>query len=225
MKIAIIIAFCVISSTTQAQDIKEDITKLLSYYEDVENMYIQMESSVHEGQNITTVSSIVKRSGEQYLYQMSEQVMLINSRYIIMVDKRNHNITYDKWTDAKAKQLIKNNIPDPNELFKRYETITYKGEKEGLKHYHLHGEKEQMSDLDLFFDSQKGTVKKCIYRYNPKLVGDDIWLEIKFKVINIKPQFSETTFSEKQFINISKNKPTASEKYKGYSVYNMSTAQ
>lgn len=223
MKTVIIIALLAISIPIKAQSIKEDIKKLLNYYDGVEDLYIQMESSVYEGEKATTVSSVIRKSEQKYLYHLSDRSMLLNDKYIIMVDKRHHNITYEKWTKAKAKQLISSTqIPDPDDLLKRYESITFKGEKNGLKHYHLYGAKEQMSDVDLFFDTQRGVIKKCIYRYNPQLVSDDIRLEVIFNVINTKPKFSETTFSESQFIQIKGKEATAAEKYKGYSVYNMS---
>lgn len=202
-----------------SQSVKAELEDLLSRYQDAKDLYIELESTVYEGDKATVVTNIIRKSESQYLYHLPERSMLINDKYIVTVDKRNHNITYDNWTAAKADQMTKSNIPSAKDLFKRYPEVKDKGEQNGLKHYHLHGSKEMLSDVDLYFDIKSKRIKKCVYRYNPKLVQEDIRLETLFKVINTQPNFASSTFSEKQFLAISENKATAAKKYQNYTVY------
>lgn len=214
------------STVLHAQSFKDDFGKMLSIYKEVKNLYVEMENKVYKGNTLQKeASSIIRKKGVNYLYHLSEHSMLINNDYVVLVDKRNYNIVFDKFTLEQAEKLNKIQMPVREDLLKVYQDITYKGTKNNLKHYHLENDKETIYKMDLYFDVNTGLVKRAVYYHHPKLVPGDMRSEIYLKVINIKPTFSEDAFSEKQFVTIKNGQGTAARAYTKYSVRNAAGKQ
>jgi outer membrane lipoprotein-sorting protein len=222
MKAIIFSLFLIISiGEVQAQSIQEDFNKMLEAYKDVKNLYVEMENRVYKGNDLEKESSsIIRKKGNNYLYSLSEHAMLINDDYVVLVDKRNYNIVFDKFTSEQADRLNKVQMPIQEDLLAAYPKINYLGTKNNLKHYHLENDKEQIYKMDLFFDANTGFVKRAVYYHNPKLIAGNMRSEIDLKVINTKPAFSEKTFSETQFVVIEDGQGTAARAYTKYSVRN-----
>lgn len=221
MKTILISFLCLQVISLQAQSFKDDFGNMLSIYKDVNNLYIEMENKVYKGDKLQKESSsIIRKKGVNYLYHLSEHSMLINDAYVVLVDKRNYNIVFDKFTSKQAETLKKVQLPVREDLLKIYQKISYKGTKNNLKQYHLENAQETIYKMDLFFDVKTGLVKRAIYYHNPKLVPGDMRSEIYLKVINTKPTFSEDAFSEQQFLTIKDGKGTAARAYTKYSIRN-----
>lgn len=205
----------------QAQSFKDDFGNMLSLYKEVNNLYVEMENKVYKGSELEKESSsIIRKKGASYLYHLAEHSMLINNDYVVLVDKRNYNIVFDKFTLEQAEKLEKVQMPVREDLLKVYKEVSYKGTKNKLKHYHLENEKETIYKMDLYFDVNTGFIRRAVYYHNPKLIPGDMRSEIYLKVINIKPTFSEEAFSEKQFVTIKNGEGIAARAYTKYSVRN-----
>lgn len=223
MKIKIIVfgLFLFISLGAKGQSLEEDFNKMLATYKGVKDLYVEMENKVYKGDDLQKESSsIIRKKGNNYLYNLSEHSMLINDKYVVLVDKRNYNIVFDKFTKERAANLNKIQVPVQEDLLNLYPKTSYLGTKNNLKHYHLENDKEQIYKIDLYFDVKTGFVKRAVYYHNPKLIAGDMRSEINLKVINTKPIFSEKTFSEAQFFTIKDGQSTTARAYTKYSVRN-----
>ncbi|WMX17580.1 hypothetical protein [Aureispira sp. CCB-E] len=221
MKSIIFSLFYLISIGGQAQSIKEDFNKMLEAYKGVTNLYIEMENKVYQGDDLQNESSsLIRKKGNNYLYNLSEHAMLINDKYVVLVDKRNYNIVFDKFTKERAEYLNNMQIPIREDLLNLYPSVTYMGITQNLKHYHLENDQEKIHKMDLFFDVSTGFVKRAVYYHNPKLIPGNMRSEIDLKVINTQPTFSEKTFSETQFFTTKDGQNIPARAYTKYSVRN-----
>lgn len=213
------ISCCVFTPIVQAQEFEKDFDRMVAAYKDGDQLYLEMENSVYKGEErVNQVSSTLLKSGNNYKYQTEEQQLLLNSKYVIFIDNRNYNIVVSDRNKAQE-ELQRKAMPVTKEVLKPYKDIVYKGETKGYKHYQLKNSQEQVMQVDLFFETKTGFIKKVIYHYNPALVPDNRSTEIQLKVINIAPTISSTTFSERNFLKIENKKLYPSNSYKKYSLH------
>ncbi|BDS15669.1 LolA family protein [Aureispira anguillae] len=199
------------------QSLKDDLDRMYKVYENQSDLYAKIESVVYEdGNEKMTKKMTIKKKGGQYLYEMEEQSMLINDKYLVVVDHRNKQISYDKWSEHQANMLAKMYIPLGKDLLEKYPKTEYRGEKSGIRQYSLYNDKVQMSRLDIFFDTKTGLVSQTRHYYNPKLVKNNVYIDMHFKEVDTQPNLSDNAFSEKQFLNITSKGVTAIDKYKTY---------
>ena len=151
-KISILLFFA-FNSMVYSQSLEDDLKEMHKKFEGVSNISVDLESEVFEdNESKFKIRNSIKKSGGKYLYQLDNRAMLINDKYLVVVDDRNRNISYDKWTKTQAHKLANMNVPLPKDLLKKYPTVIFMGEKSGVRHYSLHNENEQMSRLDIFYD-------------------------------------------------------------------------
>lgn len=215
------ILFCSIIGwlNMQGQSIQEDMEYMVAQYKGVKNLYVEMENKVYEGANVVQAQyGKVYKKGDLYFYDFKENLLLVNSKHILIIDNRNKVIVYDKWSKQKAKKLAGSYIPDIDDLLKRYPKVSFVEGEEKYNHYILENPKERMSTVETFFDKKTGYMKEVIYRYNPKMMTSDIYTHLKLKVIESKPSFESNQFSEKQFIKISNDRIVPIGKYQNYTL-------
>lgn len=218
MKIAII-SLCIVLGTvvTKGQSLKDDLDRMYQQYTGKENLYVEIESSVYEnGEERHKTATKLYKKGGLYHYKMENQAILINDDYLVVVDHRMKNMSYDIWTARQAKQLANMPVPLAKDILAKYPIVEYRGEKNGLRHYSLQNEKIQMSRVEVFFNVKTGFIQKMMQYYNPNLVKGDIYMKMLFDKISTNPSFATDTFSEKQYLTIEGNKATAAKPYKKY---------
>ena len=125
--------------------------------------------------------------------------------------------------NQQQEELQQKAMPLTKEVLKNYQEIIYKGTANGYKHYQLKNAKEQVIQIDLFFEIKTGFVKKAIYHYNPNMVPDNMSTIIQLKVINTAPSVSRSTFSASNFWTRQSNKLVPIGKYSKYNLYDNRT--
>ena len=220
IKSSLLVLSCWLFTTTiQAQDLEKDFDRMVAAYKDGEKLYLEMENTVYKGdEKVNQVSSTILKSGSNYKYQTEEQQLLLNRDHVIFIDNRNYNIVVSDRNKAQE-DLQQKAMPVTKDVLKSYKEIVYKGESEGYKHYQLKNSKERVTQIDLFFETKTGFIKRVIYYHNPTLVPDKMSTDIRLKVINLAPTISSTTFSEKNFVVIDNKKLSPTSSYRKYSVH------
>jgi hypothetical protein len=218
-KLLLILGFFFLLSPIYSQSFEEDMTKMQTAYTGVDNLYLEMENSIWQDKIITKEqNAIIRKEGALYFYEIDDAIMLINTKYILMIDHQNETIVYDDWTAEKAAKIAQQHIPVVADILKKYKSVTYKGATNGYKNYVLENENIQMSKVEITFEAKTGFMRKIRYYYNPKLLEKEVYTELVMKVINTKPSFKATTFSEKQFITQIGNQFKGVGKYSNYAI-------
>ncbi|BDS15413.1 hypothetical protein [Aureispira anguillae] len=214
-----ILFFVVFSGLTIAQSFEEDMAKMEAAYQGVDDLYLEMENSIWQDQKMEKQqNTIIQKKGALYLYKMDEAIMLINTKYILMIDEVSKTIIYDKWTAEKAENLAKQHIPATADILKRYPSVVYQGTAKQHKNYVLENKNIQMSKVEISFEISTGFMRLVRYYYNPELVDKEIYTELKMKKIDTNPSFAASNFSEKRFITQVGNQFKGVGKYSNYAV-------
>jgi hypothetical protein len=201
----------------QAQTDTTMLSRILGQYTNQSQLYLEIENKVYEGNQATTETIRVSKLGEKHRYETSNLLMLFGAERIIIVDKRNLNIIEYPRTEKRMSQLLRRTQGDLQGLLKTYSNIKLIDKPTGEAYYHLSNDEEDFSDIEIHIDKQRESLKKCVYRYNPKITKEKIWLEIIYKTINIKPSFSAKHFDESQIITAN---GTLASRYQKYTIVN-----
>lgn len=216
--------FLLSAKTAHAQNASEDgretfkkvILKMQEEYKNMDKLHLIMSIEVFENATATkpyyNEVADIKRDKNNYLYTFAGQEMLMNDKYLLMVDRAEKEIFCNKRNLKSEQNTFKDAFQvNIDSLLNFYGETKYLGKKEQLDHFQLFQKTGQVSRIDLFIDSFTGLLKRIDYAYN-----DDQFVKIEFKVFDRAPQFNTAVFDERNYIVIQKEKLTASEKFKGY---------
>lgn len=206
----------------QAQDVKADLKRLYQNFDGLSNLYFELENTIVKGKEIgLEQKSKIYKKGGQYYYQMDQYEVLVNQRYILVVDNQEKTIVCRDWNQEKAAQLKAQKIPRVEELLTRYPKVTYQGVVEGFKKYTLENDQEMIQRIDLFLDRESGFAKKTIYYYHNNSVAAGAQLQMHVPVIQTKPTFPKGCFSERQFIQTQNGELRPAARYAQYTIHDL----
>lgn len=218
-KVVILCLCCCMMFATRGQSFEAEMAKMQAAYQDVQDLYIELDNSVWEETKVVKQQAVaVSKSGPLYLYEMEDAAMLVNANYILMIDHLNKLIVYDKWTAEKAAALAKQHIPVAKDILKRYPTVVYQGIVDQYKQYLLENKNLQMSKVEVAFEEKTGFMRQVRYYYNPKLINKKVYTELNIRKIKINPSFKKSVFSEQNYITLVNKKFRGVGKYSTYTV-------
>lgn len=220
MKYSILFFLLLLLQTSYAQSAKEDLTRMYELYHGVKDIYLEVENKTYKGDKVmASQAAKIYKKGGSYLYEMGKVSMLVNKKYILLVNHESRMMVCNKWTKAKATELEKMAVPSMEDLLSKYPTVNYLGRSGGQKHYSFENSKQALSKIEVFFEQKTGAAKRTVYHRNPKLVKGDIKMELLIEKLELNPSFSAQTFSEKQFIQEQGGKLRPSSRYKNYTIH------
>lgn len=220
----LLILNCWVVSFVHGQNAKEDLQRLESVFNGVEDVYLEMENRVYSKGKITnSEQGIIRKQGGNYLYELDKMTMLVDkeNELIVMVNHGNYTIAFDHWSKAKADQLAASYVPSSDDLIERYPLISFKGDQNGQKHYVFESSKQKMSKIEVFLEQATGIAKRMVYHYNPAFVKGGVKMELLIRKINLKPNFASTIFSASRFFTLQNKKAQVTSKYQNYSLHDM----
>lgn len=209
-----IILIC-FSTILFAQDYKADLKKVTELYQKMDKYSTEVHVTTFESLKDKKPSfyqkTIIKKDGNKFYYQFRNNIMMVNKKYSIVVDKQRKTIIY--------KALEKNAEPDMGKLtsfdqlekvMDNYKKVEYKGIKNGVKHYIIYP-KYNLEKAELFMQPN-GLITKIIYQYANTNNGSKRMVAI-FKNSTLKPVYSKSQFSAAQFFVKKGKKFKPSPKY------------
>jgi hypothetical protein len=204
---------------SSAQNYKEDLKLMNKRYATLENFYTEMSmknygTATSKQPNFIQAGKI-RIQNFQFYYTFDDMDMLINKKYSIMVDKKNKTIVYKKLAKAPkaGDQDLETIMPDFDKVMEVYDSVVYKGNKNGIKHYTIYP-KMQFKSVELFLRTD-GVITKLVYYYSQNATNMKK-IVIEFNNSTITPTFSKNQFSEKKYFTISGSNATPANSYKNY---------
>ena len=196
------------------------ILRMQDKYKDLNKLHLVMSIEVSDSASAKPYLSEVadiKRNGNNYLYKFAGQEMLMNDKYLLMVDRTSRQI----FCNERAQGDEIGRFDDPfivntDSLLQFYGEIVYAGRTGSADHYRLHQKTGPVDQVDLFIDSASGLLKRIDY-----LFDDRQYVKIDFKVFNMNPSFGAEVFSEGNYLTISKNTLVTTEPFAGYRISNV----
>jgi len=201
----------------QAQDFKQLMKEMRKEYEQSRALQVVMEIKVYDSAQLSlpyyqqTVD--VRRDGNNYWYQVEENEMLLNEKYLVMVDKQSRQISYSNRSLQAEKELQKNFQFNLDSLLTQYETPRYLGKAGDAEHY-LVKEKGPIEEIHFHIIPQGHILKKIEYKYR-----EGQYVSIVFLMFDRHPLFKADTFSETRYVVKVNNKMVPSRFFKQYEIH------
>jgi hypothetical protein len=156
----------------------------------------------------------IKRQKKNYYYQFGSINMLMNAKYILMVDKSSKEIVCTRRSLKTEEQMERDPFKlNLDSILTFYGNPDYLGKTADGTHYRLSQKKGTIRQYDFFIDEKQKIVNKIEYRYE-----DGHYVVIRFTLFETHPAFSTDIFDERKFVTEEKGKLTASGAYRGYHV-------
>jgi len=209
----------VVVTCAYAQSFRSIIEKLRKDYENVTTLHMVIDMKVFED----SASSMpfysdkieLRRDGDNFRSMMGSQELLLNSRYMVIVNKASREITYTA-RDIKSESKVRGQLPiSLDSLFSVLGEPEFKGKDRDVSHYTLRNKAGEISMVDFYIDENKGHMKKMVYRYAAGHI-----VTISFDVFDLQPKFDEQTFSEGRYLTFNNGVATASASFGKFVILN-----
>ncbi len=202
------------------ENFRNAILRMQDKYKDLNKLHLIMSIEVSDSASAKPYLSEVadiKRDGNNYLYKFAGQEMLMNDKYLLMVDRTSKHIFCNERAQGdEIGRLDDPFIVNTDSLLQFYGEIVYASRTEGADHYRLYQKMGPVDQVDLFIDSASGLLKRIDY-----LFDDRQYVKIDFKVFNMNPSFGAEVFSEGNYLTVSKNTLVTTEPFAGYHISNV----
>lgn len=210
-----------LSFSAFAQDFKSDYKQVHEAYNKLEKFSCELKIDVFEDQRSKTpsqkMSSVIKKSANDYWYSMDKIKMVVNDGCILYINEENRQMIYT-IRNSKNEMVIPNQnaVATIDTILKKSDSVVYSGVRDNCKKYIIYSGKGEIVRSEMLISRESSLITKIVYYYKAEKDGNASKVEINYVKMNTAPQFADNEFSEKQYMSYSKNKVKPLGKYIGY---------
>lgn len=197
-----------------AQDLKGALARMQQLYTQSEKLHIVMRIEAFEG---TTSSkpyykeqADIKKEFNNYRYHFGSTEMLLNGRFMIVVDHAAQQLMYNRRKE-KGENVFAGSQMNIDSLFRFYENPEYLGKKGQVHQYRIVQKKGPVDEIELAIHAETGLLTRMQYHYREGPI-----IAIHFLVFDPKPQFEAGVFSEAAYLQSAGVKVRAASSYTNY---------
>jgi len=136
----------------------------------------------------------IKRFGTNYCYRFDKTEMLMNDKYLILVDYENKEIVCSKRNVKGETEFFTPMNFDLDSMLSVYGHPKLVGTNGSVVNYQFNQHSE-IHTIDLFIDSVKVELNKIVYHYEDGQV-----VIIRFEKFDTNPQIDEGDFKEDRYV-------------------------
>ena len=182
-----------------AQDLRQALTRMQKLYSQSDRLHIVMRIEAFEKETAATPyyqeQADIKRAGTNYRYLFGATEMLLNARFIVMVDKSAREMMFNTRKAGTSPSFQAAKAPDLDSLFRFYEDPQYLGRRGQSDHYRVVQKQGPVDRIDLLIDGGTGFLSEIRYRYRQGPL-----VAIRFLTFNPQPRFGPDVFAEAHYI-------------------------
>lgn len=208
-------AIVVGAPATYAQDFQSVIEDFRKEYSRSENLHIVMDIEVFDDSishdPYFSEHAELRRKGINYRYSLVSNELLMNESYIVVVNKSNKEIIYSQRDLNDEKGFRTNMLLSIDSVLMKLGRPRLLYAADHQLHYRVQTKHEDISAIDIIFNSQVKAVKELRYSYRDGQIA-----RIHFRRFDLNPFFEDRTFSEENFISINNNRVTVPQHLPGY---------
>ncbi|MEI9921936.1 MAG: hypothetical protein WDO14_24555 [Bacteroidota bacterium] len=187
------------SAIADAQDFKQAVSDFQKKYQSAENLRIRMSIDAFISKSMKQPfyqeKVTISKRGTAYHNRLSASEMVMNEKYIVVVDHSNKEIALGN-RDLRTEKEFYNQVQfDLDSTLKFYDEAKFVGIVSGVSHFSIVQKKGDIEKIDLFFKQETGDLKQINYLYKS---GN--WVAISIDEFNVSPTFENTEFDETQFL-------------------------
>jgi hypothetical protein len=203
--------------SVQAQDFKTTILSMKNSFVNVQDLHVVLDIKVFDDSTNAkpyfSETADIKRSKQNYRNTMSAYEMLMNEKYLIVVNKNSKEILYS-GRDLKNEKLLQAQFNlSLDSVFNILGNPIFKGKDGSVEHYVLKRKTGTIRQIDFFLNTEKNHMEKLEYRYRE---GQLVW--ITFKTFDVHPVFSGDTFNENNYLVFHDGVIEKSSSFKNYTI-------
>ncbi len=211
-----LVLLVLLSQQALSQSFKERLQLMQKEYSALQNIHMRMTIQVFENDKgdkpFYNEEADIKKQDQYYHYEFGGTNMLMNSKYIVMVDKGSREIVCSKRSlKAEAKFGSDPFRVNLDSILMFYESRDFVGKQVDDEHYKLLQKKGAVKQIDLFINSKLNVLSRIEYRYE-----DQHYVVIQFTLMEKQPVFEESTFDESQYFITQKGKFRVANAFAGY---------
>lgn len=206
MKQLIICWLCLVPCSTHlfAQDFKEDYKRAQEKYAGLKNFSCSMRVDLYEKINAPapeeTMKTVIKKKGNSYLYETDNNVLLINEKCLLNINRDQRRIVYTVKEKNTENQDHKNELTTlMDSLLNRNDSVLFKGVEGGKKKYIVHTSSASIIRSEIYLDQHTGLCSKLVYYYKADRYTGSEKVIVEYEHMNESPVFGEDDFSEKKY--------------------------
>ena len=219
MKSLIILLICIGNILNiNAQNWKQDFTLVNKTLNSAQNFQTVITTKMYGSDNKvkTQKSVIVKKKNKDFLYELDDLTILINSKHIITVDKNDKSITYNE-NNSQAGQL--NSVSDQlDDVLDDIESIKFRSGENGIKIYTMDVDDDLYDKVEIHINMEKAMYSKIIYYYKSSEEHNLVKAVIEFQKTDVQTVLPEDTFLESKYVSISQGHIRPGVAYRQYSI-------
>lgn len=202
-----------------AQDLKSAILRMQEVYKGRHSLHVMMEVEAYEdGRNekkpFYSQTVDIKKDQNNYWCRFGDNEVYMSQERVLILDHQTKEVihtTPDTTTSEAFHQLVGFGLDSILSLYKQPVDL---GVINGLRHYQIIQKNGPVERVRIGVNSTTGLLGLLTYQYR---TGDLV--TIRFKLFDVSPAFSETTFDEKQFVVQHADGLKLSEHYRGYTLF------
>lgn len=207
---------------TQAQDLTADMKFVHEQLKNPASLHVVIDTHVlaDDDDGMTEQRrehTEIKIKNGKYLCITPGFEMLINDKYIVLVQNEEQEMLFSKNDGAYVKKqrdaiasmpfVAKPEVNDE---------IRFNGIRDGLKSYTVINSKGVIKRGDLWFDAQTGMLQKTEYEYTADSPMGASKVITEFKVLDPKAVISDDDFRESTYVDLTGGVAKAAQRFKNY---------
>ena len=191
--------------TLDAQDFRNRIEAMQKEYATISAVHIEMKIQAFENKESIAPFfeelAIIKRSEANYYYRFSGTEMLLNEKYLLMIDESSRQIICTQRSLKKEEKFADPFTANLDSIMSFYETPVFVEKKENLEHFSVIQKEGPIRGIELFIDSKTSLLKRLDYSYE-----NGQYVVIEFTIFNSNPEFGSTDFREGKYVRVENGK-------------------
>ncbi|TRX58731.1 hypothetical protein FNH22_12705 [Fulvivirga sp. M361] len=182
-----------------AQDLMSALMNMRKEYEEASSLHVVMQVSVYDDtvsrQPHLSAKGEVRKENDNYRYAFGGMEMLMNERYILVVDAESRTIAC-QYRHPQAESDFHKSLPfSMDSILSFYEEPVYLGRQQAVDHYSVIQKLGPVGKIDLWINTEANKLHKMAYLYQ-----EGQYVEIAFNVFDNDPTFGAGTFDEKSYV-------------------------
>lgn len=185
--------------SASAQDFRAALANLRQRYENSRQFHVRMDIQAFETETAATAfyrqQAEIFRDGENYLYQLDDQDLLLNEQHLLLVNKATREIVCQPRSQPGERELAASTRLNLDSLLNLSGTPEYLGQKDQVQHYRFREQKGEIDRVDLYFSTTDGMVREITYHYR-----SGQFARVRFTRFDLEPALGSGTFDEKRYV-------------------------
>jgi outer membrane lipoprotein-sorting protein len=199
--------------TARAQSFKATVQQMQQALESSHQFQIEMTIQVFSSEKtqrpLFSQKARLFRNADNFFYELGDQDMLVNDKYFLKVNKTKRNMVCRPRQKAADQDLRQHAFQNIDSLLRMKQAPVLVEVNEGLQHYRLEQKEGMIKQVDMFFSTQDGLMRRLLYRYR-----NGQFARIEFGRFDLHPTLPADLFNENRYLI-----PAKGKKFQGVGPY------